>query len=116
MSNNTATEPNPFKNIERIIMAVLFIWILALGGWFINNQQIPAEQKLKNDTEAFLEKRSISIEQLNCVVNQDKTTGICKVTTTTQERITVQCPIKSQFANFAAVFFAKGEPCTLIAP
>lgn len=114
MSNNTSTEPNPFKNIERIIIAVLIIWLLAIAGWFINNRQMPTEQKLVNDAEDFLEKKSIKASQINCVVNQDKTTGTCNVISTNKEKITVQCPIKSQFSNFTAVFLVAEEPCTLI--
>ncbi len=93
---------------------MLIIWLLAIGGWFINNRQIPIDQKLASDAEEFLTSNTINTEQINCVVNQDKTFGTCNVLTTEQDKIVVQCPIKSVFSSFTTVFFVKGAPCIIV--
>jgi hypothetical protein len=111
MSNSPSTEENPFKNIERIIIIVLAVWLFAVGGWFFNNQQIPVKDKLVADVMDLLEDKSITASEFDCMVDAEEDIGTCTVMTTEGEKITVKCSIKSAFFDFAEVFFAKGEPC-----
>lgn len=114
MENTTSTDPNPFRKIEITIIIVFVIWILAIGGWFINNQNIPVQQKLVSSAETFLEKNTVEVELLDCMVDQGEESGTCKVTTTNQQKLVVQCPVTSSIFDFARVFFVKGQPCKFL--
>ena len=114
MENTTPTDPNPFRKIEITIITVFVIWIFAIGAWFITNQQIPVQQKLVSNAETFLEKNTVKVELLDCMVDQGEESGTCKVTTTNQQKLVVQCPVKSSIFDFASVFFVKGQPCKFL--
>lgn len=114
MENTTSTDPNPFRKIEITIVVVFVIWILGIGGWFITNQQIPVQQKLVNSAETFLEKNTVEVELLDCMVDQSGESGTCKVTAANKLELVVQCPVNSSIFDFAGVFFVKGQPCKFL--
>ncbi len=114
MENNTSNEVNPFQKIEKVIIIVLVIWVLALVGWFINNQQVPAVQKVVEGTELFLEENDLEASAVNCIVDANNEFGTCAVVTTADKNLTVKCPVTSILSDFASVFFAKGKPCEFV--
>lgn len=116
MDNSAATEANPFRKIEITILIVFIVWIVSILGWFVNSRQISPQDKLVSNAELFLKENTVKVETLDCVVEQNEESGRCKVTTTNQKKIVVQCPIQSMISEFAKVFFAKGEPCVFLDP
>lgn len=114
MEKNMSNDANPFQKIEKVIVVVLVIWVFALVGWFINNQQVPKEQKLVKGTELFLEKNDLKAVSVKCVFDDQNEFGTCSVVTSAGKNLVVKCPVTSMFSDFASVFFAKGQPCEFV--